>query len=825
MLYGISLIGFVQSFLPTGSKIIELESPYKRPAVIMADLDGDGAKEIIAAYKWQGETYVIVLKEHLRVWFVMDNIKGTGYNVTYLNAAPITSRNINNLIIGWQMGSIWSQLDILQWTRQGFKHIIPNNIYYSKIEVEDMPGVNGRDGIYEIALWVHDTGDAYKIEVYRWNGKGLAPSPDVYLYYFRRVVEYYKQKVKEMPGAAFYWYYLADAQFKAGMLCEALDSINVTISLGYEYPSKEDVMKLKEEILLKLKSISMKLFPASIRTVKGVKWGYINNRGTVIIKFQYNSAEDFQDNGLAVAQPRDLYGIINKCGKYVVEPKYSSINKFSEGRAIVIDSKGFKVIDEEGNEITSKAYNYISDFKEGRAVFANSDNSGKYTYGYLDKGGKEVIPAKFESASDFKDGKAVVKIKDGEFGLIGTWGQLINKYNYNFVGNFGDGLLAFQKGPQDRYGYINEKGEIIIPPQYAQAQAFSQGRAVVDASEDYINKYGLIDKRGNYILNPEYNDINYLGEMRIAVGKAIVPDKPYRGSKYAIADLNGNIFTDFIYYDVSSYRNGLASSGDYKSTFFIDKHGKVVKMLPIVNGSGTLSLEDYDVVKANIDFRISYLNKRGMIIWQQNKIVSLNNKYAVIEGKYKPNRDYLVYYPQIKGMDNKIAEEEANKKLKELSQIKPIESNILLDYNYVGDFSIEFFKKQLLVLEIDGYQYYYGAAHGMPSKIYPHVDLVSGRFYELKDLFKRDSDYVKVLSKIIGDQIKNNEEYSYIFPGEYKGIKADQPFYVNEDALYIYFYPYEIAPYAAGFPTFKIPYKEIANIINTQGDFWRSFHY
>ncbi|PRR77787.1 hypothetical protein CLLI_21750 [Clostridium liquoris] len=346
---------------------------------------------------------------------------------------------------------------------------------------------------------------------------------------------------------------------------------------------------------------------------------------------------------------------------------------------------------------------------------------------------------------------------------------------------------------------------------------------MVNISEDYTNQYGIIDKKGNYILKPQYNEIKPLGENMVAIGKIIDAEKPYRGSKYAIGDMNGNILTDFIYYNVSNYKNGLASANDDKNTFFIDKSGNIVKNLPIVKGSGTLDLEG-DLIKAYVDFRISYLTRDGKVIWEQNKIIPLNNQYSVIEEKYKPNRDYLVYYPELQGMEGKAEEKKANEKLKELSKVKPIDSNANLDYNYVGDFSVEFFKKQLLVLKLYGYEYHFGAAHGMPSEIYPHIDLVSGTFYQLKDLFKQGSDYVKVISEIIGEQIKNNKEYSYVFPDAYKGIKEDQPFYVKEYALYIYFYPYDIAPYVAGFPTFKIPYTEIMNIIDTKGDFWGSFH-
>ncbi len=35
----------------------------------------------------------------------------------------------------------------------------------SRGEVEDMPGVNGMDGNAELALWLHDSGKAFQVEV------------------------------------------------------------------------------------------------------------------------------------------------------------------------------------------------------------------------------------------------------------------------------------------------------------------------------------------------------------------------------------------------------------------------------------------------------------------------------------------------------------------------------------------------------------------------------------------------------------------------------------------------------------------------------------
>ncbi|MFZ3170928.1 MAG: WG repeat-containing protein [Carboxydocellales bacterium] len=568
------------------------------------------------------------------------------------------------------------------------------------------------------------------------------------------------------------------------------------------------------------------LYPALVQTVEGVKWGYIDNNGKFVLLPQYEAAEDFQDNGLAIVQIKGKFGVIDLRGNFVVEPKYGSIIGFTEGRAAVVDDQGFKVIDEQGQVLTDKAYSFIGMYQEGRAVVANTDSQGNYLYGYLDLLGKEVIPLQYRSADDFVGGKAVVQVKDYEYALIGLYGETLARYNYAFVGNLGEGLLAFKLSQnfEGLFGYIDEQGKVVQPPQYSSAGPFHEGRAVVNTSTDILtNQYGLIDRKGNLLIKPVYNDLLYLGEGRVAAGKALDSKKPYMGSKYAIANLDGNILSNFIFSSVEPYKEGLASATDGNKTFFIDRGGRVAQNLPIVKGSGTVTFVGA-LVKANVDYHLSYYLPNGSMVWQQNTIIPLNSQYRVREEKYKPNKDYLVYYPQIEGMVDRTAQKKANKKLAELSRVIPVKSNAQLDYTFDGNFAIEFFCNKLLVLQLSSYRFPYGAAHGMPSELYPHVDLVSGRFYQLKALFMPGSNYVQVLSDIIGYQIIHNPEYSYVFPDSYHGIKPDQPFYVSEHILSIYFFPYEIAPYAAGFPTFRIPFAAIMGIINVQGNFWRAFH-
>ncbi len=565
---------------------------------------------------------------------------------------------------------------------------------------------------------------------------------------------------------------------------------------------------------------SVYLYPAAIKAIGGDKWGYINSKGKWILTPLYEHAGDFQDNERAIVRYMDLAGIIDLNGYLIVKPKYDTINPFSEGRATVIDHEGFKVIDESGKEITDRAYYFIGDYKGGRALIAGTEN-GRYLYGYLNKWGKEVIPLSYETASDFVEKKAVVKVMSGRFALIGLTGKVLHEYSYPYVGEYGDSLLAFKNRENGIFGYIDEAGNIMIQPQFTGAEAFRNGRAIVQLGNGGKNFYGLIDQNGRFIFKPQYSDLQDLGEGRVALGKAIDPEKPYIGSTFAIGDHDGHILTGFIYNRISKYENGFASTSDGQTTFFIDKNGKKVKHLPIVSGSGELRF-DQSLIKGEIDYRLMYFDKKGERIWEQNRIIELGSGLSVQEEKYKPNKDFLVYYPRISGLGAK--ESIVNQTIKDLSGIKETPPHLQLESNYFGDYELPFYKGNLLEIEIAGYDYPFGAAHGMPVKKYAHLDLRSGAFYQLKDLFKPGSQYVKGISAIIGKQIINDPEYSYVFPGSFKGIQAEQPFFIKSGAISLYFLPYEIAPYAAGFPTFTIPFTDIDEILDKKGAFWRAFH-
>lgn len=250
-------VNVLLNFLPPTATILELSGLPNNPAVLLADIDGDQKNELIGAYKYKDQNFIVILKNIHNQWLPLIHIKGNGYGISSLMAVPITTNWVNTLIVGWQIGSEWSKLDLLQWVDGEIIRLPTSNIAYSKLEVEDMPGLYGPDGQYELAIWVHDTGEAYKVDVYRFEENKLVLANDVYPYYFKRVEDYY-ERLLQSNDFSYYWYYLAEAQKKAGDLEQFMISINKALAFSEPYPSLEFLLNMRRQVLEVMQNNSLK---------------------------------------------------------------------------------------------------------------------------------------------------------------------------------------------------------------------------------------------------------------------------------------------------------------------------------------------------------------------------------------------------------------------------------------------------------------------------------------------------------------------------------------------------------------------------------------
>jgi hypothetical protein len=97
------------------------------------------------------------------------------------------------------------------------------------------------------------------------------------------------------------------------------------------------------------------------------KWGYFNEDGKVAIGQRFDNAGDFMD-GAAVVKEGALYGLIDKSGKYIVEPKYEyayqGIRMNPNLRPVVLNGK-MGYIDSKGNVAID--FKFISPLPPGKS--------------------------------------------------------------------------------------------------------------------------------------------------------------------------------------------------------------------------------------------------------------------------------------------------------------------------------------------------------------------------------------------------------------------------------------------------------------------------
>ena len=112
-----------------------------------------------------------------------------------------------------------------------------------------------------------------------------------------------------------------------------------------------------------------------------------------------------------------------------------------------------------------------------------------------------------------------------------------------------------------------------------------------------------------------------------------------------------------------------------------------------------------------------------------------------------------------------------------------------------GWFELKTNEKGVLSLSLFNYAYT-GGAHGVTLQHSYTFDIASGKTYSLADLFKPGSAYVKRLSDLIRVQIESRR-IATLEP--FRTILPNQPFYIADRALVIYFPLFELTPYAFGF--------------------------
>jgi hypothetical protein len=173
---------------------------------------------------------------------------------------------------------------------------------------------------------------------------------------------------------------------------------------------------------------------------------------------------------------------------------------------------------------------------------------------------------------------------DDKAGFIDRTGKLVIHPQFELADDFSEGRAAVRVG--ESFGYINMDGDMIVPPVYYRAQPFREGLAAVS-----------IDARA-------FSTVNHFYE------------------RYGFVDRSGNLAMGLRFLEVTSFSEGLAGVRTEDESYFIDKSGEAffrgryqLIMAPFAEGLALVIMND----------KWNYVNKEG------ESVITLDIPAVIIE--------------------------------------------------------------------------------------------------------------------------------------------------------------------------------------------------
>lgn len=285
----------------------------------------------------------------------------------------------------------------------------------------------------------------------------------------------------------------------------------------------------------------------------GGKQGYIDTEGKLVISGRFDDARTFHE-GLAVVTIDGRCGYVDKNGEFAIEPGFDGAGDFSEGLAATKVGAKWGYIDRQGQVVIKYQFDWAGEFSEGLATV------GCYSarkLGYIDKEGQFVIQETFDDASRFSNDRAAVRIGD-KWGYIDRTGRAVVKPQFDYAQDFRNGIarvqndngrsgyrsartthyidelgnrlfdlrsgmgLGFSEGLAavklgSKWGYVDNRGEVVIAPQFDGALSFSEGLAPVCIG----GKWGYIDKAGKRVIEPQFDMAGLFSDGVAIVGMEV----------------------------------------------------------------------------------------------------------------------------------------------------------------------------------------------------------------------------------------------------------------------------------------------------------------
>ncbi len=312
------------------------------------------------------------------------------------------------------------------------------------------------------------------------------------------------------------------------------------------------------------------------------KYGFINEKGDIIIEPMYDYANVFFTDSVCHAKMGDRNGLIDPTGKFVVELSEDILLvwMFSNGTAICSEiNNKMGIIRKDGSIVLEMIYKNIS--RDGKEGYIVEDTNGNM--GYVNQMGEFIVPCRYDAVNGFNEGLMVVAASN-KCGYVDNMGQWVIDSIYDDARAFGNGLARVKLN--DKWMFIDKEGNIIENLNYDEIlTGFGNNRAFVKDGDSIL----MIDKKGNEICEV-IADFVYGFKEGYAIFKS--------NGKFGKLDTTGAVAIPAKFDGISSVFKGLAVFEQNGKQGLVDTVGNII-------------------IKASHDN--IYLNENSLILAEDNK--------------------------------------------------------------------------------------------------------------------------------------------------------------------------------------------------------------
>ncbi len=563
--------------------------------------------------------------------------------------------------------------------------------------------------------------------------------------------------------------------------------------------------------------------PWGAMTDKGLRYGYADESGNMLIKPAYAAVTPFSAFGLAVVTDEAGHsGVIDFAGRLVVPMKPAYVSLLADGRISVGLSSGdggvtgTEVYDA-GGKLIFTTPDYLSTYHDGL-----SPTWREGARGYLDGTGRLAIPFDGNNLGDFCGGYAIVgPMADEPTHLIDTKGN-------DVTATVSAGITIYRDEAAKLFGYRRADGSPLTEAVYLEAEPFRNGTAIVRYNPDpeaFSGAYGLLGEDGAWVIEPLAGGIRRMENGLLLVGE------PLRQADYlpwgyldycrtALFDASGNRMTDYKLHFVQDAGEDMVSVCDGAYIGFVGPDGAGADAWPTIKGVGSLRVENGMLV-GTVDGLHTVFDMTGRRIAVDRMGYDLGDGIRLTAERAEGGIHTDLLYPVATGMKDTVVQARINEAIQAglgtvtVSEPEVDETTGMAYVETVEGGWSAWRVGNVLVVEQSSYWYALGAAHGMPGIETMHFDMGTGRQIGLTDLFGQDmaQQAFSLMAERVNETITlEMEEVGYFV--ESIEVTPDRPFRLTQEGVVLIWGPYEIASYAAGFREFTIPWDALEGVLD-----------